>query len=88
MRDLDSIVRVLGQYEQRATYGAVAGVLGSTARTVMGRRARSPFYSWVVNASTGMPTNYKPSECHPSLLARSRVIDDATGLYHWLRDPR
>jgi hypothetical protein len=87
-RTLDDVVQVLDEYRQRATYGAVADVIGSGAQSVMGKTPRTPFYSWVVNAKTGLPTGYSPEECHPMLLrSRSRIIADGRALYEWLERP-
>lgn len=86
-RKLDDVVRVLDEYAQRATYGAVADVVGSGAQSVMGKAPRTPFYSWVVNGRTGMPTGYAPEECHRNLRQRSRVISDGLALYEWLKHP-
>ena len=36
--------------------------------------ARRPEASWVVNADTGLPTDYEQSDWHPDLLASSDVI--------------
>jgi len=88
MRDLEGVVAVLQQHHQRATYGAVAGVVGGTAQSVMGNRAREPRYSWVVNSKTKLPTGYARAECHPMLTRRSHMIDDPHELYHWLRAPK
>jgi len=41
-RHVDSIVAVLARHAQRATYGAVGGVVGLPARSVMSGCARTP----------------------------------------------
>lgn len=86
-RHLDDVVRVLDEYRQRATYGAVADVVGSGPQSVMGRTPRTPFCSWVVNAKSGLPTGYSPEECHPMLRSRSPIIADGRALHDWLKRP-
>jgi len=59
----------------RATYGAVGAVIGRPAQSVgaaLGNRRRHA--SWVVNARTGEPTDYDPSEKHPDLHRTSEII--------------
>jgi hypothetical protein len=62
----------------RATYGAVAELVGGIARGIGARLtvlySRSPEASWVVSAETGMPTGYALSERHPALLNKSEII--------------
>jgi len=72
---LTDILSFLNDTRRRATYGAVASVLGVPPRS-MGAMlgARRPEASWVVNADTGLPTDYEQSDWHPDLLASSDVI--------------
>src|SRR5689334_17885613 len=46
-RSIDSIVAVLDQFRQRATYGAVASVLKRGPRNLMQGRSRSQRDSWI-----------------------------------------
>ena len=72
---LADILLFLNEARTRATYGAVASVLGLPSRsmgTVLG--ARRPEASWVVNSETGLPTDYEPADWHPDLFAISSVI--------------
>lgn len=78
---LDEILRFLNDQQIRATYGAVAEVLGVAPRglgTLLG--SRRPEASWVVNASNGLPTDYTQDESHPSLLASADVISTGRAL--------
>lgn len=70
----------LQDLRQRATYGAVAAVLGRPAWFLMRGRPRDPLHSWVVNAGTGLPTGYADDAVHPDLLAHSRVVSDPDAL--------
>jgi len=55
------IVTWLYSRERRATYGAVAGLLGKTPRDLMsGRPERNPKYSWIVALTTRSETCTRP----------------------------
>ncbi len=81
---LEEMVDRLDRHRQRATYGAVAGVLGRPATFLMGGIPRSPRYSWVVNKATGEPTGYGADGRHAELYSRKQVIEDADELRGWL----
>lgn len=72
---LDTVLDTLEHARQRATYGAVASVLGKTPRTLMRGRERGPRHSWVVNRNNGLPTGYDESLLHPELALHAHVID-------------
>lgn len=82
---LADITERLERHRQRATYGAIAGLLGLQPRWLMRGCDRSHRNSWVVNRVTGMPTHYTAPDCHPELEANSRVIVDVDELRIWLR---
>jgi hypothetical protein len=96
MRTLDEVLDLLVQFKQRATYGAVAGVVGGNPRTVMSRQTKSFRSSWVVSSRTdrklgakrGWPTGYSAAEVDPELFERSHVIRDRRELARWLRNPQ
>jgi len=72
------VLGFLNDERTRATYGAVAGVLGVPARSVGAMLgARRPEASWVVNDMTGLPTDYEQADWHPDLLVNSGVIRTA-----------
>ena len=64
---LEDVISRLSRHSQRATYGAVGGVVGRIARSVMSGQRKTPANSFVVSASTGEPTGYTQSERHASL---------------------
>ena len=76
--ELQDIVQFLNQAQIRATYGAVAELVGGISRGIGARLtqlyARSPEASWVVSADSGLPTGYDVSETHPALLTKRGVI--------------
>ena len=78
---LEEVLRFLNEENVRATYGAVAEVLGVVPRS-MGARlgSRRPEASWIVSAENHLPTDYSPDEWHPALLSRSEVITSGTAL--------
>jgi hypothetical protein len=78
---LDEILRFLNDAKVRATYGAVAEVLGVPQRS-MGTRLepRRPETSWIVSAENGLPTDYSQDEWHPELLSSGEIITKGTVL--------
>jgi hypothetical protein len=72
---LADVLRFLNEARVRATYGAVATVLGVPPRALGALLGdRRPEASWVVNGETGLPTGYEQTEWHPDLLASSAII--------------
>ena len=72
---LEEILAFLNDEQVRATYGAVAEVLGVMPRsmaTLLG--PRRPEASWVVSAENGLPADYDQAEWHPALLSRGEII--------------
>ena len=82
---MDQILDALDRSHQRATYGAVAALLGKAPRTLMQGRSRDQRHSWVVRRQSGEPTGYEPTQMHPSLRERDRVLDTKEGLAEWLQ---
>jgi hypothetical protein len=82
--ELRDIVRYLNEAQVRATYGAVAELVGGIARGIGARLtalySRSPEASWVVSAESGLPTGYAASERHPALLKDRHIIKDGDEL--------
>ena len=72
---LDEILHTLEHARTRATYGAVASLLGKTPRTLMRGRERDRHHSWIVNRSNGKPTGYDDELLHPELALNEHVID-------------
>ena len=81
---MDQIIDALDREHQRATYGAVAALLGKAPRTLMKGRQRDVRHSWVVSRTSGVPTGYEPSQMHPQLLASERIIETREDLERWL----
>ena len=70
-----AILDALNREKTRATYGAVAEILGVPARSVgqiLGMRRQEA--SWVVNGDSGQPTDYQPHQLHPELTRRSVIV--------------
>lgn len=84
---LDHILELLNRHRQRATYGAVGGVVDRPPYYVMSGRARNHWHSWFVGKASGQPTKYEPHQIHPELMARDWVITSSAQLEAWLRDP-
>jgi hypothetical protein len=81
---MDQILDALHHNHQRATYGAVAALLGKPPRTLMQGRERDQRHSWVVSRKNGEPTGYQPDLMHPSLRERDQVLDTKEALARWL----
>jgi hypothetical protein len=78
---LSEILQLLNDQQVRATYGAVADVLGVIPRsmgTLLG--PHTPVASWIVNAATGLPTDYSQNETHPALLRSGEIITSGIAL--------
>ena len=72
---VETVLAYLNREQIRATYAAVAAVVG-ICPAAMGRALgdRRPEASWVVNAVLGMPTGYKSHQIHPELLRTPEII--------------
>lgn len=81
---LDSIAHALAGARQRATYGAVAGLLGRPSAFLMQGVPRTPLFSWIVNAKTLMPTGYTEEQIAAELTSTTTVIRSASSLEAFL----
>lgn len=86
--DLDDIIDLLNEHHQRASYGAVAGVLGVIPKRLMVGRPRSHEDSWVVSRY-GRPTGYADDQIHSECLRQIReclndFIENEDDLRQWL----
>ena len=78
---LEEILQFLNDEQIRATYGAVADVLGVSARSLTMRLgAKRPEASWIVGAENGLPVDYSQAEWHPELLGRGDMITNGRTL--------
>jgi hypothetical protein len=84
---IDSILEQLDRFHQRATYGAVAGVVDTSPRSLMAGRGREQRSSWIVSSQTSLPTGYTPEQTHPEIAARERVLSSPEALRVWLANP-
>ena len=86
--DLDTIVTWLYSRKRRATYGAVAALLGKTPRELMsGRPPRNQKYSWIVALTDRKEPQYRPDG---SRKEKDKVLSrrgQPTGDKHHLIDP-
>jgi hypothetical protein len=82
--DLDGILAALNSHQQRATYGAVAALVGRTPRLLMHGRAREQGNSWIVSKTTGRPTGYVDADVHPQLAAHETILNTREELADWL----
>jgi hypothetical protein len=82
---LTEIVTALSKHHQRATYKAVAGLVGLPARSVMSGKPKTIDNSWIVEKRSGMPSGYLPTQTHHELKSTSTVISTPEDLATWLR---
>ena len=83
-QDLDGILAALDHHQQRATYSAVAALLGRSPRLLMNGRTRERGSSWIVSKSTGKPTGYADTDLHPQLTATENILSTREELATWL----
>jgi hypothetical protein len=82
--DLDTILATLDQHHQRATYSAVAAMLGQTPRMLMRGKPRAQSNCWIVSKTTGRPTGYTDADLHPQLMSNEIVLKTREELAAWL----
>ncbi len=85
--EITIIARRLFQYKQRATYGAVAKLVGCHPVDVFkyfGGKGR--WNCFIVNESTGEPPNYKPINIDSELFKNWKIISNAEELKKWLQE--
>jgi hypothetical protein len=83
---LDDVIAALNGHQQRATYSAVAALLGEAPRLLMHKRPRAQENSWIVSKATGRPTSYMDADIHPQLNANETVLSTREELASWLAD--
>jgi len=81
---IDQILDALDRAHQRATYGAVAALLGTSPRTLMQGRGRDQRHSWVVSRRSGEPTGYSADQMHPDLRTNPEIFESKEDLARWL----
>jgi hypothetical protein len=84
--NLSSLLANLHKHGQRATYGAVAGVVGGAPRSVMHGQLKAPENCWVVAKKDGKPTGYSLDEYDRRLLSSPKPIETPQALIEWLRN--
>jgi len=83
--NLDFILDKLHKAGQRATYGAVGGVLGRPAIGIMAGRPKDKRHSWVVAKPNGLPSGFTTAEIDPRLAGSPPPLDTPESLAAWLR---
>ena len=93
----DCIIQTLDRQRQRATYGALAIIVGEIPNAVMAGREPCETDSWIVAVRTvaatgarrGWPTGYADGEIHPDCLRQiherlEHFIAEPVSLMGWL----
>lgn len=81
---LEEILEQLNRWKQRATYGAVAGLIDRPPMYMMNGRPRDEYNSWIVSKETRKPSKYEDHQCHADLESRDIVLQTPDELTHWL----
>jgi hypothetical protein len=81
----EQIIDALHRGRQRATYGAVAALIGRPTYFLMVGRPRDYRHSWIVNKQSGLPTGYGAEDMHPEILSHPEVLSTSLRLENWLR---
>jgi hypothetical protein len=84
--NLDDVLECLERYSQRATYRAVAELLGFPNNGYDQFRGRpySHRNAWVVSEISQLPTGYDPSAFPPGFFTNSGLIMSGNDLRDWL----
>lgn len=85
---LDEILDYLNRHHQRATYDAVAEVVGRPETFLLRGRPRNHRNSWLVDGESGLPAGYESNQMHPELRSNERVLDTSHALQGWLAETR
>jgi alkylated DNA nucleotide flippase Atl1 len=83
LAQLAQLVAALAKNTQKATYTAVAGLVGLPARTVMNALLKDPQGEWVVAKQSHQPTGYSTNQLRPQLKSNSSVIASTAVLASW-----
>ena len=86
---IELVIDTLNTVQRRATYGAVASVIGGVEPRCVGAvlqqvGGRGPRNSWVVNGDNWLPTGYSGDQLHPRLTQSEHVIDSEDELRAWI----
>lgn len=85
---LETIIALLDQHHQRATYEAFAALLGVKPQSVVVGLPKEPRYSWVVNGGSGTPLDFVDGEVHPALTEHARILGSMDELMVWIEQMR
>ena len=86
MKTREEIIERLAKHRQRATYGALAGLIDRHAIGVMNGLSKDKRNSWIVAKNNGLPTGYNTEEIDSRLASSSNVIDSSDELAAWLKN--
>ena len=84
--NLDTVIATLNQHQQRATYSAVAALIGHAPRSLMKGKPREQSNSWIVAVRSGVPTGYGETELHPELRKNANVLRTKEDLEKFLAE--
>ena len=85
MKTREEIIERLAKHRQRATYGALAGMIDRQAIGVMNGLPKDKKNSWIVAKKNGLPTGFNTEDIDSHLLNSSKVIKSPDELAAWLK---
>ncbi|MCY4268770.1 MAG: hypothetical protein OXE80_01175, partial [Gammaproteobacteria bacterium] len=78
---INDVLGLLDAMKNRATYSAVATVLGIEPKEVGGLLGgRRPETSWIVRNDTKLPTGYSEKQRHSDLYQSEKILNDGNEL--------
>ena len=83
--NLDLILDRLHKFGQRATYGAVSGLVNRPALSLMHGRPKDKRHSWVVAKQNGLPTGFDTAAIDSRLAGSGKPLDTPEALMAWLK---
>ena len=84
MQTREEIIERLAKHRQRATYGALAGMVGRQAIGVMNGLPKDKKNSWIVAKKNGLPTGFNDEDIDPHLANSVNLIKSTDELAAWL----
>lgn len=75
MHTRENIIHLLAKHHQRATYSALAGLLGMVPRSVMSGLPKDSKNSWIVAKENGLPSGYSTEAIDSRLSNSGKVIE-------------
>jgi len=83
--NIEHLIDQLNKYGQRATYGAVGGLVGLPARSVMHGKPKTIRTSWEVAKKNWKPSGFDIDQQDPRLTLSPAPLSTPEALVSWLK---